>query len=512
MQIKRALISVSDKKGVVDFAKGLKKHGVVVISTGGTAAALAAAGIEVVKVADVTGFPEILDGRVKTLHPKIHGGLLARRDIDGHMKELAELEIEPIDLVVVNLYPFQETIAKPDVSLEEAIENIDIGGPTMIRSAAKNMSAVTVVVNPERYGEVLAEMDSNGGAVSEATRRDLAAEAFRHTADYDEAIYEYLEPNHDFPPLLKMVFEKVSDLRYGENPHQRAAYYRDELAPPESLVHAQQLHGQTLSFNNILDFNAAWALVNEFDRPAAVVVKHNNPSGVCVADTISEAFSRAFEADSLSGFGGVVAVNRPVDIALAELLVKPFLEGVAAPGFDEDSLALLIETKKKLRLLAMPETAYSPETRDLKRVQGGIVVQDADILTETLEDMKVVTTVMPTEDNWRDLIFAWRVAKHVKSNAIVLAAEMTTAGIGAGQMSRVDSTSLAVQKAGEKVEDTVLASDAFFPFPDAVLTAAAAGIRAIIQPGGSIRDDEIIAAANKHGIAMVFTGTRHFRH
>jgi phosphoribosylaminoimidazolecarboxamide formyltransferase / IMP cyclohydrolase len=308
------------------------------------------------------------------------------------------------------------------------------------------------------------------------------------------------------------VFEKVSDLRYGENPHQRAAYYRDELAPPESLVHAQQLHGQTLSFNNILDFNAAWALVNEFDRPAAVVVKHNNPSGVCVADTISEAFSRAFEADSLSGFGGVVAVNRPVDIALAELLVKPFLEGVAAPGFDEDSLALLIETKKKLRLLAMPETAYSPETRDLKRVQGGIVVQDADILTETLEDMKVVTTVMPTEDNWRDLIFAWRVAKHVKSNAIVLAAEMTTAGIGAGQMSRVDSTSLAVQKAGEKVEDTVLASDAFFPFPDAVLTAAAAGIRAIIQPGGSIRDDEIIAAANKHGIAMVFTSTRHFRH
>jgi len=511
MKIKRALVSVSDKTGLVDFAKGLRKHGVVIISTGGTAKTLSEAGVEVTKVSEVTGFPEILDGRVKTLHPKIHGGLLARRDLSSHIDQLSEHDIEPIDLVVVNLYPFQETVKKEGVTFEEAIENIDIGGPSMIRSAAKNMAAVAVVVNPERYGEVLVEMDKNDGALSADIRRDLAREAFRLTADYDEAIYEYLEDDHDFPPLLKLVFEKISDLRYGENPHQRAAYYRDELAPPGALVWAQQLHGQVLSFNNILDFDAAWRIANEFDQPCAVVIKHNNPAGVCVDADIARAFRRAFDADSLSGFGGVVAINRPIDLATAKLLVEPFLEGVIAPEFDEDALAVLTE-KKNLRLLAMPEAAFSPETRDIKRVQGGILIQDADTLTESLEEMKVVTTTMPGEDEWRDLVFAWRVAKNVKSNAIVLAAEMTTVGVGAGQMSRVDSTMLAVKKAGENVEGTVLASDAFFPFPDAVLTAAAAGIRAIIQPGGSIRDDEIIAAANKHKIAMVFTGSRHFKH
>ena len=511
MKINRALISVSNKKGIVDFAKGLRKHGVTIISTGGTAKTLADAGIDVVKVSDVTGFPEILDGRVKTLHPKIHGGLLARRDIPEHLEQLGEHDIEAIDIVVVNLYPFQETINKPDVTFEEAVENIDIGGPTMIRSAAKNMDSVSVVVSPDSYAGVLHEMDENEGGLTGETRRDLARRAFQHTADYDEAIYEYLEGDHEFPPLLKLVFEKAGDLRYGENPHQKAAYYRDELAPPGAIVRAQQLSGKELSFNNILDLDAAWSIAHEFDEVCSVVIKHSNPCGVCIADEPSEAFRRAFDADSLSGFGGIVAINRPVEEDTAKLLVEPFIEAVIAPEFSDEALAILTG-KKSLRLMAAPEAPYKPEARDIKRIQGGILIQEADTLTESLDDMDVVTTVMPSEDDWRDLIFAWRVAKNVKSNAIVLAKDMTTVGIGAGQMSRVDSTQLAVKKAGEGVEGTVLASDAFFPFPDAVLTAAAAGIRAIIQPGGSIRDGEIINAANKHNVAMVFTGSRHFKH
>ncbi len=511
MKVSRALISVSDKTGIVDFAKGLRKYGVTIISTGGTAQALADAGIEVVKVSDVTGFPEILDGRVKTLHPKIHGALLARRDISGHLEQLGEYGIEPIDLVVVNLYPFQETISKPDVTFEEAVENIDIGGPTMIRSAAKNMEAVAVVVSPGRYNEVLDEMGKNGGELQSQTRRDLAKEAFSHTADYDEAIHAYLEGEQDFPPVLKLAFDKVDDLRYGENPHQKAAYYQDQSAPPGTLVRARQLGGKELSFNNILDLDAAWRVAHEFEEVCVVVVKHNNPCGVCVADTPTEAFERAFGADSLSAFGGIVAVNRPVEQDLAKLLVEPFLEAVIAPKFTDEALEVLA-AKKNLRLMAAPEAPYKSEPWDIKRIQGGVLIQEADNLTESLEDMDVVTTVMPSEDDWRDLVFAWRVAKNVKSNAIVLAKNMATIGTGAGQMSRVDSTQLAVKKAGEGVEGTVLASDAFFPFPDAVLTAAAAGIRAIIQPGGSIRDDEVIHAANKHKIAMVFTGSRHFKH
>lgn len=511
MKIKRALVSVSDKRGIVEFAKGLREQGVSIISTGGTAAELEKAGVEVEKVSSVTGFPEILDGRVKTLHPKIHGGLLARRDLDSHMDQLREHGIEPIDMVVVNLYPFQDTINKPDVTFEEAIENIDIGGPSMIRSAAKNMAAVAVVVSPDNYNQVLKEMRESSGEVSETTRKDLARRAFQHTAGYDEAIYEYLEEDHEFPPLMKLVFEKVGDLRYGENPHQKAAYYRDELATPGAIVNALQLSGKPLSFNNILDLDSAWGLAHEFDETCAVVIKHNNPCGVCVDDGVAGAFRKAFDADSLSGFGGIVAVNRPVDRAAAKLLVEPFLEAIIAPEFDDEALEILTE-KKNLRLMAAPEAPYKTEARDIKRIQGGILIQDADNLTESLEDMQIVTTVLPSEDDWRDLIFAWRVAKRVKSNAIVLAKNMTTVGIGAGQMSRVDSTQLAVKKAGDEVEGAVLASDAFFPFPDAVLTAAAAGIRAIIQPGGSIRDDEIIHAANKHNIAMVFTGSRHFRH
>ncbi len=511
MKIKRALISVSNKTGIVDFAKSLRKHGVTIISTGGTAKALAAADINVVKVSAVTGFPEILDGRVKTLHPKIHGGLLARRDIPEHLEQLGEHGIEAIDLVVVNLYPFQETINKPDVTFEEAIENIDIGGPTMIRSAAKNMDSVAVVVSPDSYAQVLKQMDEKQGELTPEMRRDLARQAFQHTADYDEAIYQYLEGDHEFPPLLKLVFEKVGDLRYGENPHQKAAYYRDEIAPPGAIVHAEQLFGKELSFNNILDLDAAWGVSHEFEEVCAVVVKHNNPCGVCIAGDTTEAFRRAFAADSLSGFGGIVAINRPVEAEVAKLIVEPFLEAVIAPAFSDEALEILT-AKKNLRVMVAPEAPYKSEAWDIKRSQGGILIQEADDLTESLEDMDVVTTVMPTEDDWRDLVFAWRVAKNVKSNAIVLAKDMTTVGIGAGQMSRVDSTQLAVKKGGEGVEGTVLASDAFFPFPDAVLTAAAAGIRAIIQPGGSIRDDEIIHAANKHKVAMVFTGSRHFKH
>lgn len=511
MKIKTALISVSNKNGLVDFARQLQERQIEIISTGGTAQTLKEAGVKVSLVSEITGFPEILNGRVKTLHPKVHGGILAVRDKDEHLQQLYEHNIKPIDLVVVNLYPFQETIKKENISEAEAIENIDIGGPTLIRAAAKNMAYVTVVVNPERYGEVIADLDKNQGEVSPALRRELAVEAFKHTADYDEAIYEYFAGSEEFPGLLKLVYEKVFDLRYGENPHQKASFYRDELAPPNSLVYAEQLHGQELSFNNILDFNAGWHLVNEFSAPAAVVVKHNNPCGVAVADSPKIAFELAFAADSLSGFGGIVALNQPVYPDLAEKLVEPFLEGIIAPGFMKEALEILTQ-KKNLRLLAMPELPFQPETIDIKRVQGGILIQQTDTARETKEAMKVVTENLPSTSDWDDLIFAWKVAKHVKSNAIVLANNKVTTGIGAGQMSRVDATELAIKKADAKSKNSVLASDAFFPFADAIEAAAKAGVRAIIQPGGSIRDAEVIAAANKYNIAMVFTGVRHFKH
>lgn len=514
VKIKRALISVSDKTGLTRLAQGLVKQDVEIISTGGTAAFLEQAGVRVTAVSDITNFPEMLDGRVKTLHPNIHGGILADRRRSSHVKQIKQHGIKPIDLVVINLYPFKETIMKEGVTLNEAIENIDIGGPAMVRSAAKNFASVAVVVSPNRYGEILAEMDANKGALSYQTRKDLAREAFEHTADYDEAIYEYLEDEHEFPPMLKLVFEKIQDLRYGENPHQKAAYYRDELARPGSLVFAQQLHGQALSFNNILDLDAAWRIVSEFMVSASVIVKHNNPCGVALADDCLQAFERAQAADPVSAFGGVVAVNRIVDEILARKLNETFFEAVIAPGFLEEALEVLT-AKKNLRLMSMgeerPPAGY---LKDIKRINGGILVQDTDPHGDNRSEMRVVTKIKPTEAQWDDLLFAWRVAKHVKSNAIVLAKKLVTIGIGAGQMSRVDSSELAVKKAGgrKRCVGAALASDAFFPFRDALDAASAAGIKAIIQPGGSIRDEEIIAAADEHKIAMVFTGRRHFRH
>lgn len=513
VKIKRALISVSNKKGITDFAKGLAKFGVEIISTGGTAKALEKAGVSVEQVSEVTKFPEMLDGRVKTLHPAIHGALLAVRNKKEHMRQIKEQGIEPIDMVVVNLYPFAETIARSGVTLAEAIEQIDIGGPSMVRSAAKNFEGVAVVVSPERYEEVLAEMRENDGRLTKETRLDLARDAFKHTADYDETIYQYLGGEKEFPDLLKMVFTKIQDLRYGENPHQKAAWYREEGAPPHSLVFAQQLHGKDLSFNNILDLDAAWALANEFTVPVAVVVKHNNPCGVALADSIVTAYERAHACDPVSAFGSIVALNRVVDEAVAKQIAPTFVEAVIAPAYLEEALEILTK-KKDVRLMYMGEERepHIP-TKDIKRIDGGILLQDRDAGYEEKKGMKVVTKGRPNEAQWGDLLFAWRVAKHVKSNTIVLARDLQTVGIGAGQMSRIDACDIAIKKAGKaKCKNSVLASDAFFPFRDVVDAAAKVGVKAIIQPGGSIRDDEVIAAANEHKMAMVFTGRRHFKH
>ena len=514
IRIKRALISVSNKRGVVDFARGLHEMGVELISTGGTAKALGEAGVPVAEVAAVTKFPEMLDGRVKTLHPVIAAGILARRDKDEHMFQLREYGIDPIDLVVVNLYPFQETIAKPDVSLEEAIENIDIGGPTMIRAAAKNYKGVAVVVEPERYDEILAEMRENGGALSEETRFALAVAAFNHTADYDEAIYEFLagrEGGGGFPDLLKLVFTKVQDLRYGENPHQRAAFYVQENAPSGVLANAKQLHGKELSYNNILDMDAAWSLVSEFDEPACAIIKHNNPCGVAMAESLAAAYQKAYECDPVSAFGSVIAFNGPVDGEAAERMKELFVEVVVAPGFDEDALAIFTQ-KKNIRLIDVAAERKVDFGVDLRRVNGGLLAQDFDTSVETREGSTVPTLVKPTEEQWRDLLFAWKVAKHVKSNTIVYAKSGATVGIGAGQMSRVDAAFIGAKKAGDRARGSVIASDAFFPFTDALEVAIEAGATAVIQPGGSVNDEEVIKVADDAGIPMVFTGKRHFRH
>jgi len=514
VKIRRALISVSDKNGLDRLGQGLKKHGVEILSTGGTAAYLEGAGVPVTSVSDVTKFPEMLEGRVKTLHPAIHGGLLADRRKDSHLKQIDEHGIVPIDMVVVNLYPFQETVKKEGVTMDEAIENIDIGGPSMIRSAAKNFYGVAVIVSPSRYVEILEEMDQNDGSLKLETRKDLAKDAFEHTAAYDEAIYEYMEDDHEYPPMIKLVFEKVQDLRYGENPHQKAAYYRDEIVMPGMLASMQQLHGQELSYNNILDLEAAWRIIGEFMVPAAVVIKHNNPSGVAVADNCIDAFERAWNCDPVSAFGSVLSFNRIVDKTLAEKIIENFSEAVIAPGFLEEALEMLT-TKKNFRILtAGEERPDHSSIKDIKRVDGGLLIQDMDPHGDNREEMKVVTKLEPSDEQWEDLLFAWRVAKHVKSNAIVLVKNLATIGIGAGQMSRVDSSELSIKKAGgpDKCKGAVLASDAFFPFKDALEAAKAANIKAIIQPGGSIRDDEVIEAADEAGIAMVFTGMRHFRH
>ncbi len=507
----RALISVSDKRGIVPFAQGLVDLGWEILSTGGTFAALRQAGVPALPVDSVTGFPEILDGRVKTLHPAIHGGLLARRDVPEHLAALAEHRITPIDLLAVNLYPFRETVAKPHVSFEDAIENIDIGGPSMLRSAAKNHESVIVVVDPTDYGPVLELL--RAGGVDPARRRGLAAKVFSHTADYDGAIARYLTPHEDgLPGRIQFSFERALELRYGENPGQRAGLYVDE--EPRGLRDLKQRQGKELSFNNILDLDAAmWTASLWATRPACTIIKHNTPCGIGVAVSAAEAWRKALACDPLSAFGGVVAFNTVVDRKAAELMVEVFLEVVVAPSFHDEALAVLA-SRKNLRAVELP--AFRGHAGfDFKRVRGGLLVQDRYVPDPSDAEWTVPTKREPTEAEWTDLRFAWLAVASVKSNAVLLARDEATIGIGAGQMSRVDSSFLAVHKARQQGHDpkgSVLASDAFFPFADGVEEAAAAGVTAIIQPGGSVRDAEVIAAADRHRIAMVFTGKRQFRH
>ncbi|MBI3898179.1 MAG: bifunctional phosphoribosylaminoimidazolecarboxamide formyltransferase/IMP cyclohydrolase [Gammaproteobacteria bacterium] len=520
--IKRALISVSDKSGVADFARALAARGIEIISTGGTARLLATSGIRVVEVSEHTGFPEMLDGRVKTLHPRIHGGVLARRDDEAHMQALRSHDIPTIDLVVVNLYPFEQTVAQPNCAFEDAIENIDIGGPTLLRAAAKNHAAITVVVDHHDYRLVLDELRTNSGQVGDATRFRLAVKAFEHTARYDGAIANYLGTlsadgaRRDFPRTFNVQWDHALDLRYGENPHQRAAFYIERQPPAGSIAAARQLQGKELSYNNIADADAALECVKSFDAPACVIVKHANPCGVAVAANLYDAYDRAYVTDPTSAFGGIIAFNRALDAATAkEILARQFVEVIIAPTIDPAALTALAD-KANVRVLECGEA--SPKTTagwDIKRVQGGILVQDFDHASLKPGDLKVVTRRQPTEAEMGDLRFAWKVVKFVKSNAIVYGKDNRTIGVGAGQMSRVYSSRIASIKAhdaGLDVRGSVMASDAFFPFRDGLDQAAEAGITAVIQPGGSLRDEEIIAAANEHKIAMIFTGMRHFRH
>ncbi|OAT80329.1 bifunctional phosphoribosylaminoimidazolecarboxamide formyltransferase/IMP cyclohydrolase [Desulfotomaculum copahuensis] len=553
MTVKRALLSVSDKTGLVEFARGLVELGVEIVSTGGTAKTLKEAGLPVTYVSDVTGFPEILDGRVKTLHPKVHGGILALRT-PAHLAQLSEHGITPIDLVAVNLYPFRETIARPGVTFAEAIENIDIGGPSMVRSAAKNHQYVLVVVDPARYGAVLDVLRS--GEIPDSFRLELAREAFAHTAAYDTAIANYLQERSggeadDFPAVWQMAVELAQPLRYGENPHQRAAFYRDPAVTGPCVGNAVQLAGKELSFNNILDLNAALELVREFIDPSVVIIKHNNPCGASSADTLDAAYTLAYEGDPVSAFGGIAACNRPVDEATAEKMSKIFLEAVIAPDFTPGALAILT-AKANLRLLKTgplisrseeqlkdellkmhsggalnemltasrlsdlikdgPAGIQSSDRYDMRKVNGGLLIQEADRVVTDPAKVRVVTERQPAPEQLADLAFAMAVVKHVKSNAIVVVRGQQLIGVGAGQMNRVGAARIALEQAGDKARGAVLASDAFFPFRDTVDEAARAGIDAIIQPGGSLKDEESIAACNEHGIAMLFTGMRHFKH
>ncbi len=505
---KRALISVSNKDGVVEFAQGLEALGWEMISTGGTYDLLKRSGVNVTMVSDVTGFPEILDGRVKTLHPNIHGGILARR-IPEHMQQLEKNRIDPIDMVVVNLYPFRETIQKPGVTLEDAIENIDIGGPTMIRSAAKNYQDVIVVVEPREYPAILAELQA-GGDISADMRFKLAKQAFAHTGFYDSMIAQYLGGllGEKFPEVLVWGGEKIQEMRYGENPHQSAALYREALAVG-GLPLAKQLNGKELSYNNMVDAEAAFALVKEFTEPACVIIKHTNPCGAAIGKNLSEAYCRAFGADPVSAYGGIIAFNRKVDAETARQAAEPFMEVIIAPGYEASALSILC-AKKNLRLLELPMDRQTG--LQMKSVVGGMLVQDLDTIPLKLGDLKVVTERQPSAEELAELAFAWKVVKHVKSNAIVVTKDNTTLGVGAGQMNRVGSARLALEQAGDSCQGAVLASDAYFPFKDTVELAGQYGIKAIIQPGGSIRDQESIDECNRLGIAMVFTGVRHFRH
>ncbi len=513
--IKRALISVSDKTGIVDFASTLAAKGVEIISTGGTAKTLSDAGLKVINISDITGFPECLDGRVKTLHPKVHAGLLAIRSNEEHMQQIKELGVETIDIVVINLYPFKQTILKGNVELEEAIENIDIGGPTMLRAAAKNYQDVAVVVDPADYEKVLSELNETGD-VSVKTKFRLAYKVFEHTSHYDTLIAKYLRDtlgDIDFPDTLSLTYEKVQDMRYGENPHQKAVFYKEVGANRGLLPSAVQLHGKELSYNNINDTNGAIELVKEFDEPTVVAVKHTNPCGVGSASTIYEAYMRAYESDPVSIFGGIIAANREIDAKTAEEINKIFVEIVVAPSFSDEAFAILSQ-KKNIRLLKLEGIAEKvpADTLDMKKVCGGLLVQKYNNQLFNEEELKVVTDVKPTKEQMEDLIFAMKVVKHTKSNGIALAKGKMTIGVGPGQTNRIVPTRVAIEYAGERSKGAVMASDAFFPFEDCVEAAAAAGIKAIIQPGGSLNDQKSIDACNKYGIAMIFTGMRHFKH
>ena len=516
---RQALISVSDKSGILELAKSLSGFGIELLSTGGTARILHEAGLKVTEIGDYTGFPEMLDGRVKTLHPKVHGGILARRDIEAHRKALEEHAIPTIDLVVVNLYPFMQTVARPDCTLEEAIENIDIGGPTMVRAAAKNWKHVTVITDPADYPGLIQELESSGGAISQETRYRLARSAFSHTAAYDSAISNYLTSTtidgqrQPFPEQANINFVNVQDLRYGENPHQKAAFYRDLVAVPGAISNYVQLQGKELSYNNIADSDAAWECVKTFDQPACVIIKHANPCGVAVDSSVLGAYKKAFSTDKTSAFGGIIAFNRAIDAATADALSAQFVEVVIAPEIDTGAREVF-SRKQNVRVLEVP-LADGANEFDYKRVGGGLLVQSPDIRNVNADELRVVTRKKPDSQQMSDLLFAWRVAKFVKSNAIVFCANGMTMGVGAGQMSRVDSARIAsikAENAGLSLSGSVVASDAFFPFRDGVDVVATAGASAVIQPGGSVRDEEVIAAADKHELAMVFTGVRHFRH
>ncbi len=515
MKIESALISVSDKTGVVELARRLKEQGIEILSTGGTARVLGEAGVETVAVSERTGFPEILDGRVKTLHPMIHGGILARLDDAEHRRQLEEHGIGQIGLVVVNLYPFSKTAARPDVRLDEAVEQIDIGGPCLIRAAAKNFAWVAALTDPADYLAIAAEIRVNRGETTLDTRQRLALKAFQHTAAYDLAIAEYLENRVEreegLPSAVSLALERVRSLRYGENPHQSAALYRPRFRPASGVSAARQIQGKALSFNNYVDLEAAWNLSQEFDQPFCAIIKHTNPCGAAVADRLEEAYQRALEADPVSAFGSIIAVNRIIDGATAQRMTALFVEAVIAPGYEPDALARFA-AKKNLRVMELPWERGQGHEFDFKKIGGGFLIQEPDRFFVRQGDLKTVTRRGPEAGEVRDLLFAWRVCKHVKSNAIVLARDGRTLGVGAGQMSRVDAVELAVGKATAPLQGAVMASDAFFPFPDGLEAAAKAGVRAVIQPGGSVRDAEVIEAADQRGVAMVFTGIRHFKH
>jgi len=517
-KIKRALISVSDKEGIIDFARGLQELNIGIISTGGTARLLQKENIKVTLISEVTGFPEILEGRVKTLHPFIFGGILARRESALHQKEIAEQKVDQIDLVVVNLYPFEKTISKKEVTLDEAIENIDIGGPSLLRAAAKNYQDVTVVINPRSYPEIINELKENNSEISLKTKKKLAVEVFEHTAFYDTIISKYLRKNMVeeeilFPLNLNLPAKKKIDLRYGENPHQSASFYREPFIKEANLGNAIQLGGKELSFNNLVDLNAVLEIIKDFNEPTVVFVKHTNPCGLASANSIQDAYQKAYAGDPLSAYGSIIGINRVVDAELAHLIDNTtFVEAILAPDFQEDALEIL-RKKKNRRILKVGDLSKQDvQVKDMKKISGGFLVQDRNLHEIKIDGLKVVSEKKPTQQELEELLFAWKTVKHIKSNAIVLTKDKQTVGIGAGQMSRVDSVLIAIRKSEGCSKGSYLASDAFFPFRDGVDEAVKAGITAIIQPGGSKRDQEVIDAANEHNLVMVFTGTRCFKH